>query len=265
MTSDNPPAAAEIPPSLDYAVPQRIRWGVSDVGLGILALALSVVASLFVGDLDPNAAQFLLGLGGYALILVVIIRATYRKGQRSLRADFLLAFKPVDLLIGLGVGIGMRIVSTLVVLLAVAVTGHTPESGNLVLSDQSIWIVLNGFVLVVLVAPFVEELLLRGLALQSIRNIVLRWRNRTQPAEFAQQKRAVWISIIGSALLFSLLHAAQSTDATLLIALGLSTFILGVVNGMLVYATGRLGAGIVAHVVFNGSAVLIAVLAGGLT
>jgi membrane protease YdiL (CAAX protease family) len=154
----------------------------------------------------------------------------------------------------------MRVVSTVIVLVAVAASGHTPTQGNLVLSPEPLWIALNGFVIAAIVAPFVEELFLRGLTLQAIRNIVLRWRNRVQPAEPAQQKRAWWISIIVSAVLFALLHSGQSADGVVVVALGASTFLLGIVNGVLVYRTGRLGAGIVAHIVFNGSAVLISSL-----
>jgi membrane protease YdiL (CAAX protease family) len=268
MTLDNPPRARHIPPRWRFAVPAAVRWGVSDVGLAIGALVLSLVAGVVLAvpgiRYSPDAAQFVVGMAGYVLIVVVIVRASYRRGQRSLAKDFGLAFRPVDVLIGIGVGLGARVLSVLYVLGAVAATGHTPAAGNLTLSTEPVWIVLNGFLLASFVAPLVEELLVRGLVLQSVRNIVLRWRNREQPAEVAQQKRAVWISVIVSALVFTALHGGQSTDATLVIALGLSTLTLGFVNAWLVYLTGRLGAPIIAHMTFNGSSVLLAVLAGGL-
>jgi membrane protease YdiL (CAAX protease family) len=268
MTSDNPPVVANIPPRLTHSVSENVRWGVSDIGWAIGALALSVVGGLLLSasgiQVDTDAAQFWIGMAGYALIVVVIVQASYRKGQRSLKKDFFLAFRPIDLLIGLGAGIGARILSVLFVLAAVSLTDNVPENGNLVLSDEPLWIVLNGFVLAVFVGPFVEELLVRGLVLQAVRNIVLRWRNRPQPAEPAQQKRALWISVLVSAVVFSLLHSGQSDDVTVVLALGLSTFTLGVINAWLVYATGRLGSAIVSHVVFNGSSVVLAVVAGGL-
>jgi len=266
MTSNNAPAVADIPPHSGHAVPASVHWGLGEVGLAIGALVLSIFAgaALSGSGFDPNALQFWVGIAGYALIVLVIVVASYRRGQHSLRKDFALAFRPIDLLIGLGVGIAMRILSVIFVLLAVALTGNTPENGNLVLSDEPLWVVLNGFLLASLIAPFVEELMIRGLALQAIRNIVLRWRNRVQPAEPAQQKRAMWISVVVSAVLFMLLHSGQSADISVVIALALSTLALGIANALLVFWTGRLGAPIVAHVVFNGSSVLIAVVAGGL-
>lgn len=268
MTLDNPPGTPDIPPRLRFAVPWRVRWGVADVGLAIGALALSViVGSLLVAsgvDWSADAVQFAVGMAGYILVVAVIVRASFSRGQRSLAKDFGLSFRWVDVLIGVGVGIGARILSVLFVIAAVAATGHTPVSGNFSPSDETLWVVLNGFVLAALVAPVVEELLVRGLVLRSVRNIVLRWRGREQPAEVAQQRRGIWISVIVSALVFAALHGGQSTDGTLIIALGLSTFSLGFINAWVAVATGRLGAPIIAHVTFNASAVLLAVLADGL-
>lgn len=268
MTSQNQPGVRDIPPRLRFAVPARVRWGSADVGWAIGALVLTLLIGALVAAsgiaYDANALQFALGLAGYALIAGVIVLASFRKGQRSLTKDFGLAIRPIDVLIGLGVGIAARLLSTIYVLLTSVATQHTPAAGNFTLSTQPVWIVLNGLLLASLVAPFVEELLLRGLVLQTVRNIVLRWRNREQPAEVAQQRRALWTSSIVSAIIFMLLHAEQSADATVVIALALTTFTLGLANAWLVFATGRLGAGIVAHVVFNGSSIAVALIASGL-
>jgi membrane protease YdiL (CAAX protease family) len=266
VTDDNAPTAVDIPPRLLRTAPRSVRWGLSDVGLALLALLGAVVVNsvLAATGLATELSSFALAMLGYGLIVLVIVRATYRKGRRSLREDFGVAIRPIDLLIGLGAGIGLRVLSYVFVLLAVAITGHAPTEGNYVLSGDIVWALLSGILLASIVAPIVEELLMRGLLLQSVRNIVLRWRNREQPAEPAQQRRAIWISTIVSAIIFALLHAYQSTDAALGIALGLSTFTVGLVNALLVFATGRLGAGIVTHIVFNGSAIAIALLASGL-
>jgi membrane protease YdiL (CAAX protease family) len=263
MTDQNAAKSRDIPPYYTESVPPSVRWGVAEVGLAIGALVLSIATGSVIAlaaSADPDAAGFVVGLVGYALVVLVIVFASFRKGQRSLVRDFRLAFRPIDLVIGLAVGIGMRIVSTLVVLLAVWLSGETPSTGNLRLSDSPVWLVLNGVLITVIIAPFVEELLFRGLVLQSIRNIVLRWRLREQPAEAAQQRRAVWVSVLVSSLVFGALHLVQVTDATLGVAIGFTTVALGVVNALVVYRTNRLGAAIVAHVVFNGSAVLLGLL-----
>jgi len=251
MTSNNPPA-------LQHSVPTSVRWGLADVGLAVSALGLTIVVGSIVGTTD--SAAFAVSLGGYLLILAVIVHASLRKGQRSLARDFFLRFRPIDLVIGLIVGSLARTLSALLVIGLIALTGHTPTQGNLVLSPEPLWVVLNGVLIAALVAPFVEELFLRGLALQAVRNIVLRWRNRAQPAEPEQQRRAIVISVIVSSVLFALLHSGQSADAVVAWAIALSTLLLGAANAVLVYTTGRLGPAIVSHIVFNGSAVVLGLL-----
>lgn len=261
MTTDNPPAASRIP----YAVPSRIRWGLVDCVMVVAAfLTAVVIGGLTLGlPLSADARQFWLGLLGYALMTAVVVYASFARGQRSLTADFRLAIRPVDVPIGLATGLGMRLATIGLTDAAIAVTGHSPDAGNYTVPTSTVWLWLSGVLLASVIAPFVEELVVRGLVLQSVRNLVLRWRGRAQPAEPAQQRRAMWISVVVSAIVFALLHAGQSTDALVITILAVATLALGVLNALLVYRTNRLGAGIVAHMTFNGSAIALAVLLPG--
>jgi membrane protease YdiL (CAAX protease family) len=240
-----------------------VRWGWSDVFLGLGAFILSLVLAAFVISLvgvdvdDVDAVgifSFATAILGYAVIVAVVVLASRRKGLGTLGADFGLRFRPVDVAIGLGVGILAKIVSAAIGAVAITVTGHAPETGNFDLSTSPLWIVLNGFVVAVLIAPVVEELFFRGLVLRAANNRVLR-RGGTA-------KRAAMTATVASALGFALLHLYQSPDVTLLIILGGTTFFLGFINARVTLATGRLGAAIIAHAFFNGSSVVLVLLAG---
>jgi membrane protease YdiL (CAAX protease family) len=262
VLDENRPSEARIPAALRHGVPVQVRWGLTDVGWSVLAflLAITVGAAVVSLPVDPDAASFGLGLLGYAVVVAVIVRASYRRGQRSLRADFGLALRPVDVPLGIAVGVLAQLASALYSTVAVAIAGYSPTTGNVRLSDDALWLVLTA-VLTVVVAPIVEELWFRGLVLGAVRNTVLRWRGRTQPAEPAQQRRAIGIAALASALLFMALHSGQSADAVVTWVLALSTLTVALLNAVLVVWTGRLGAGIVAHVTFNAVSVGFALAA----
>lgn len=243
-----------------------MRWGLWEVAMGLVAfLTLLAGVSIFastpllrdaVAD-NLELANFVSGLVAYGGLLVVIVIASRRLGLRSLAADFGLRFRPVDLAIGLGIGVVGRIFTIMLTAIAITVTGYAPERGNFVLSAEPLWIILNGFVIAVIVAPIMEELFFRGLFLRSVRNRVLRSAGREQPAGERTQKRAVVLAIAASSIAFMGLHLYQASDWTLFIILAGSTLFVGVVNGIVAVATGRLGGAIVGHMVFNGSAVLL--------
>ena len=264
--SDNPtpydaPTSGEIQTFLPSPT---VRWGWWDVlfGLGafLLTLALGIVA-IMVLQLNPDdvdavgAFSLISALVSYAAITAVVVLASRRKGLGTLTADFGLRFRLIDIVLGLGVGLGAKIFSFVLTATAVSLTNHTPESGNLELSSSPVWIVLNGFLVAAIVAPFVEELFFRGLVLRAANNRVLRRGGAVGRATLT----AIWMS----SLAFAALHLYQSPDVTLLIILGGSTLFLGLVNSRVTLSTGRLGAAIIAHAFFNGSSVVLALLLGG--
>lgn len=253
-----------------YAPPAGMRWGLWEVAIGLvvfvtLGAAFAVLARAvlpdddFIGNLEPLG--FASALLAYAGLMAVIVVASRRLGLRSLAADFGLRFRPIDLLIGLGIGVVGRIFTLVLTVVAISITGYSPEQGNFVLASEPLWIVLNGVVIAVLVAPLVEELFFRGLLLRAVRNRVLRWRGREQPADAATQKRAVILSIAISSIAFMALHMYQAVDdPTLAIILGGSTLFVGAANAVVALLTHRLGGAVVGHMVFNGSAVVLSLL-----
>jgi uncharacterized protein len=248
--------------------PPATRWGIVDVGIGLLVL----VAVLFGGasitsiipGLDPNSGQFWFGIIAYGLIVVYLVIVSFTRGQRSLVKDFGLSFRWIDLPLGLGIAVAARILSAIFILIATGLTGSLPEGGNVQLGDDRLWAVLYGVLIGSLLAPLVEELFFRGLVLRAVRNAVLRGpgRVRPQPAASDVQKWAAGIAALTSAGLFAALHFNSAFDPTLIIALTLSTFAFGLLNAIVTLRTGRMGAAIIAHVLFNGFAIALLLVFG---
>ncbi|WP_213816970.1 CPBP family intramembrane glutamic endopeptidase [Glaciihabitans sp. dw_435] len=254
--------------SLTYVPPGNVGWGLPDAAGGLVVFLFTIgivsVAAQFVPDSARDAAGFVLNLIGYGVLAGTAILASRRRGIGTLAADFGLRFRWVDLLLGLGIGVVAKLLVIAYSALAKVLVGYEPSGSNLTLSPDTLWLVLNGVIFTAIVAPIVEELYMRGLLLRSIRNAILRgWLGRRpQPAERPVQITAAVLAVALSALVFMLLHLWQSTDPALLIVLGLSTLTLGIFNGIAAIWTGRLGAGIIAHILFNGSSVLILLASG---
>jgi membrane protease YdiL (CAAX protease family) len=263
MTS--PTAAKTV--SADYSPPAAVRWGLKQVAVGLaLFAAVLVGASLLVvtGVIEgSDAAQFGLSLAGYGVLAATVVFASRRLGQRSLAKDFWLRFRPVDLAIGLGLAVLAKLMSIVYGVVGILLFGVPAQQSNLALSGETLWLLLNGVLMVAIVAPFVEELFMRGLVMHAVRNAVLRRRGRPQPAPATVQRTALLVSIAGSSVLFMALHLYQSTEPALLFVLGLATLTLGVLNAVIVYVTQRLGPAIVAHMVYNGISVATLFLVGG--
>lgn len=273
MTDDPTPVPAsdgKLPTG--YAVPAGMRWGLWDVALGIVVFLTLLGGVSLVAVLSPLRAftldhldlvNFITALIAYGGLVAVIIVASRRSGLRSLGEDFGLRFRAVDIGIGLGIGIIGRIFTLLLTAITISITGYTPPRGNFELSTEPLWIVLNGVLIAALVAPVVEELFFRGLLLRAVRNTVLRWRRREQPADAATQKRAFILAIAISSIAFAAMHMYQAENVTFAVILGGSTLFVGVVNAFAALITHRLGGAIIGHVVFNGGGVLLSALAMG--
>lgn len=211
------------------------RWGLGDaIAAVVVAYSSAILLSSLVSD--PNhltlVEQSLLTLPLWICAIGVPVWATTTKGNGP-RIDLGLELRPFDVPVGLLIGGIAQIV--------------IPWTYRLLLSEPT-WRELDaparelgrhansvgGKVLLVLtivvVAPFAEELLYRGLVLAGL--------ERRLPSFAA----LVVCSVVFAAMHFQLLQFA-----------GLAVF--GMVLGALVQRTGRLGPAIFAHVGFNAVAV----------
>jgi membrane protease YdiL (CAAX protease family) len=173
----------------------------------------------------------------------MIVFISHRRGLGSLRRDFGLQFKRIDIAIGLSIGLGLTLL--LAVVSSVMRDAHALLA--VVPSDRTIvWIVLSQGLMAVLVVPVVEELTNRGLIMRAIRNRIARG-----GAGSPRQAAAIYVSILGSALIFAALHLHEASDLTSGVALGMRTFIFGILAGWIATKTGRLGPSVIAHGTLN--------------
>ena len=217
----------------------QLQWGMGDAAIGaaIGFAASGVAASIWtaatgadvesLGALAAGQVGLWLGLLGWPLV------ASRVKGSGSLVDDFGLRARPWDAL-GLVVGLACQLVVIPVLYLLVQlVTGDLDVEGPArELADRAHG---AGFVvlalLVVLGAPVAEELFFRGLLLRAAeRRLGTRWALAISSVAFAASH-------------FQLVQFP-----------GLA--VVGLVFGILVVRTGRLGPGIAAHIAFNATAVV---------
>ena len=223
------------------------RWGLGDVAGGLLVglLATLVASSIWVGITgaksggDPSLSTLAIGQAGlWVGLLGAPILASRRKGTGDLGRDFGLTFKPSDPLVGIPIGVVCQLLMVPLIYLPLQefiskrdleapvrrVTESAHGAGFIALSA-----------VVVVGAPFVEELFFRGLLLRSLQR-------RFGPA---------W-AVAGSSLVFGLVHF-ELLQLPALVAFG-------VVLGVIVVNTKRLGPAIFAHAGFN----LVTMIAFGL-
>lgn len=230
------------------------RWGLGDVWWGALVY---LAASLLIGfavvavaalrgqpiddlDLGPYAISFLV-VGNVAAFWGVPWWASRRKGLGRLRADFGLAFRPIDAAIGLGFGIGGLIAAALVGTAIDAAFGVDETTTNIpvdALSGAGEFVAF--FVAVAVVTPVIEELFFRGLVFRSL---------------LKRGASTVW-AIAWTTAIFVIPHLTAADDLASLVSLGASIAVLGLAFQLACQVTGRLGAAIVAHIVVNGAAVV---------
>ncbi|MFS0732731.1 type II CAAX endopeptidase family protein [Microbacterium sp. 1P10UB] len=244
-----------------YRIPP-VRWGLPTAAgfvVGFMAVILLLVAGVPLLALPADVSDIVVWIVGYGLLLAGLMVLTRTRGTGTWANDFGLRFRWFDIFTGLGSGIGCQIVGGMVAVMLVLLVGGTSRGNTAAEAENGVFLVLNGFVAVVLVAPFAEELLFRGLVLRSIRHSMLR-----RSADPSRSLR-VWAAITAvgvSAILFAAMHLREGwgSPATMA-ALGAQTLVLGIVNGVFAVTTGRLWPGILTHMTFNLYAAVLAALA----
>lgn len=268
LAGTTPAAHFADPPTQPLAVvpldrrrsPAATPWTFVDVfaGLGVVLLLSLVVGSILqFTSSDGGSATLLLGaLPVWIGLLGTAVWACRRHGTGSLIRDLALKFRPVDLAIGLGVGLGLRFAIGAWAVLYSSITGDQPTSNlESVLADglgTGLWLVIN-MVAIAVIGPVIEEVFFRGVGLRSALASLLR---RSDNRRLADPRRRARVAIGVTALIFALLHISEITDLTSAVVLLPGLFLAGWVLARLTIWSGRLGPAIVTHVVFNGVAVV---------
>ena len=161
-----------------------------------------------------NALLFLGALPVWIGLLGTAVWACRRHGTGSLVRDLALRIKPVDLAIGLGVGLALRFVIGLWALLYSSLTGQQPKCNlESVLGNglgTGFWLVVN-IAAIAVIGPVIEEIFFRGVGLRSALASLLR---RADNPRFADPRRRARAAIAATALLFAALHLNEISDLT---------------------------------------------------
>lgn len=233
---------------LDFAGGWILSQIVSFVGVQLVAfrlLALGTATGVTIAEvIDPSSAPLveLLPLGAllvgqvflWSTQLAVVVGATEVAGK-GMRRELGLRFRPLDLPLGVVLGLGAQLAVLVVYTVGGAIFGDLDVSGparDLTdrASDGGADLALL-LVMIAVGAPFVEELFYRGLLLRSL--------------ELRMHRR---LALVLSALVFGIVHG-QALQLPGLVVVGL-------VFGSAAQRWERLGPSIVGHMVFNSITVL---------
>jgi len=239
------------PPTSNAPQDSIIRWGLGDVFIGLaLWIVGGIVASVILiatGD-GSNSSLTELSLGALTISMVCgwpgflgwPVVATYWKGQRSLRLDFGLDLRPIDLAWGLVGGFVALVLSTLGGIVWVLISSDpSPSNTEFLPTKPSALTAFVIFFLVAICTPVVEELFFRGLFLRALGR---RWNLAT--------------GVIISSLVFGLFHAQGGTWGQAAFIVGVTATYGAVFALLVIRADGRLGPSILAHMCVNAVGVL---------
>lgn len=210
----------------------------SVVVANVVAVVAFAVSNTPAGKVDeiPLWAVALLEIPLWAVLVAWAWRTTLRKGVGSLVADFGLRAEWRDVPVGLAVGLAAQLALSVVLLPLYDLFGINREdvgkvAQNLTDRARSPVGVITLSIVVIAVAPVVEELFYRGLWLRA-----------------ASRRWGMVAGVVVSALVFGSVHLQPADTVPLAL--------FGVVAGVLAARAGRLGPAIFAHVAFNATAVV---------
>lgn len=233
-------------------VPQR-RWGIVESTIGLVtALVLMTALITWLRSATFYDGHIVLMLS-YAVVWVpfvaAVVVACFMRGTRSLARDIRMRITLLDVFLGVGAGLLARAVAGIIEIVATGrMVGMGVTFGEPVYDG---WWLFGTVLAPVLIAPFIEESFFRGLLQRSVLRV---------SALRLPPRAATALSIVVSAALFALLHLTQATNPTAALILGLSAFVVGLAASLIAGLSGRIGGAIVAHIVFNGTLVLAALL-----
>ena len=210
-------------------------WVVPGAAAGIVLAGVGSGIGVALTGSAKSATSDLLGEAGlWVAMLATAVLVSSRYGSASLRRDYGLSVKAVDVLWGvLAVAAALAVAQG--VLLTFANTRYAGSNDQLLTQQQghAVGLVVVS-VIVALGAPFFEELFFRGFLRTALQ------------ARFGAHG-AVWLQ----AAVFGLAHLGEASSKFGNVSVVLAMFGVGAVLGYTAKLTGRLGAGMVAHCMFN--------------
>ena len=230
-------------------------WGARPVVVPLATLVALVVAGGVVSHVvrpGSYGAQFALAavltVGLYGTLAWAVKRAGDPVARRygGWGATFGLRRPRWIDLAWIAAGIGMVFATRLVIGMIALLAGGRKvldQSQNLDLKTDHVAVYVLLAVVVVGLAPVIEETVFRGLLLRTF-----------------QRRVGFWPAALVSSLIFAGFHLYEVSTLAGAAVLGAVTFALGLTNCMLVWWSGRLFAGIVVHVLFNALALTVLIV-----
>lgn len=215
------------------------RWDLWLLSAALIGVGFGLVGGATISRIGLPWASFastlLLWLG---MAVVVVFALT-----RSIPAG-LLTFRPMDLMWGLGLGLGLRLLQGWTEgVESSAFPSVATIDGSL---PQEWW--FTTAVPASVIAPLIEEFFFRGVVLVAVYQLF-----RRSVGVVASSLTALLASAGG----FVLLHSAFESLA---LASGVQLFVVGAVCALTVLLTGRMWGAVCIHVVYNVSFLMLAVL-----
>ena len=203
---------------------------------GRIEATIGIVVAVLLLTLTDNMPVWASYLTVWSPLILAVVVATHRRRSAS-RGGPYIAFRItwMDIVVGAFVGLLLR---TVIIIVELYTVGHLTSSSSLFEYDHDLIWLSSAIIAPAILAPVIEELFFRGLLLPAI--------------------GINWLGIVGSAAIFSAFHLFSGFN-TLTAA---STFLAGLLFGLLAVRTKRLGASITAHVVYNASLIAMSELSG---
>ncbi len=214
-------------------------WSLAWIGGTVIAapLMIALLGASLGDDLTiPQLAA--VSVASWAVMVAALIVASRRFGSGEPVTDYALRFRPIDLA---GIPLGVATQLLLVPLLYVPLRGVWPDT----FSDERIeeraqdladraggWLTVLLALVVIVGAPFAEELLYRGLLQRSVSTVI-----------------GNGFGLVSASLWFAIVHFSPVEYPGL--------FLAGMVFGGCVVATGRIGPAIVTHAAFNATGLIV--------
>jgi uncharacterized protein len=219
-------------------------WGLRDAALAVLAVpVVAVVGSgVALGLRLPEPLVLLVASAALAALALLVSRRPVRQsgGWRAALGADLPEWSDVGRIVVWTVGLVLAQTAALSLLLALVppLRDVEPQTNVDVLLDQPLPLLA---VVTVSLAPLVEEVLFRGVAL---RGLMLRV--------------GFWPAAVVSTLLFAVLHVQVLEAGAVFVVVSITTLGLGLC--VLARRTGRLGPGIGVHALYNAAVLLVTVV-----
>ena len=219
---------------IEGAPPRWGRWTVGRAALVFLAGFVGATIGVLVAGVDPTDIEVIgFGLGGQALgMTTALVLLSRSRGSGDVLADFGIRVRPRDSWT-IGLGLGLQIVSILIVATVAAVFGVEPteqEVVGLVENSGDGPARLLAIMLIAIALPVLEEILFRGMLLDAMR------------ATMSDRG-----AIVAGAAVFALIHLLD--PAAVFAIPGL--FLLGLVAGYFAVKDGHLSRAILTHAGVN--------------